>query len=128
MTEIRSAAELRAQLGTREGIQHSAWAWWTPGDFTRYRVTFVVAPYVEGGSFVSFLAFEVGRDVIVLRHDRFTPWTAEMFLARFGEKYAGWWAAIRPVLAAFDWTSVRADDLAYSSQDAVAIGMLLEAT
>ena len=71
------------------------------------------------------LTFEVGDDCITLRR-RSHYWTAQLFLNAFGERYAGWWAGIRPVLAAFAWTEQ--DHLAYRSSDANDIGRLLGAS
>lgn len=125
MIEVSDALELQRSLTTRSGVRHAAWEWWAPGDATRYRVTFVVAQHVLGSAYHAFLTFEVGDDVITLRHGVDNPWTPERFLAAFGEDYAGWWAAIRPVLAAFQWTSTRVDDVTYDARDAVEIGELL---
>ena len=122
----------RAHLALTSGDKNvTRWIWWAPGDFTRYRVTHVVAhtPYGLGGTNLQFLLVSVGattRDVVMIQcpPEGFS-WTPEKFLAEFGEKYVGWWAGIRPMLAAFGWTSTRADDLAYSSRDAEEIGALL---
>ena len=127
MTEIKSARELHTALTTRpepHALTHAAWVWWAPGDCTRYRVTYVCARYHEGNAFIPLLAFEVAGHYVTLSRSR-QLWTAASFLAEFGERYAGWWAGIRPVLAAFGWTSTRVDDLAYSPGDATEIGRLL---
>lgn len=131
MTEINDARELhRVLTAKQEGDKRfaSRWAWWAPGDFTRYRVLNVVAyppefkPHLGQ---VHGLVFSAGLDNIIISRPGSTPWTPELFLTRFGEQYAGWWAGIRPVLAAFNWTATRADDLAYDSRDANEIGRLL---
>lgn len=129
--EIHDARELHRVLTAKhEGDKRfaSRWARWAPGDFTRYVVLHVVA-YPEGfdvAGQVHCLVVSVGEQKIVIpRFSGVNRWTPEGFLRAFGEQYAGWWAGIRPVLAAFGWTSTRADDLAYSSSDADAIGRLL---
>ena len=126
MIEIRNACELHRSLTTRSEIQHATWAWWAPGDSTRYRITFVVASQIEANTrYHSFLLAEVDGDAIILNWRRDSPWTPESFLAYFGERYAGWWAGIRPVLAAFNWTTTRPDDTTYDPRDADEIGCLL---
>lgn len=130
-TEISDARELHRVLHVKhEGDKRfaSRWAHWAPGDCTRYVVLHVVA-YPEGfdvAGQIHCLIFSVGKEKVVIpRFDGMNRWTPELFLNAFGEQYAGWWAGIRPVLAAFNWTSTRADDLAYDSQDANEIGRLL---
>lgn len=129
--EINHARDLhRALTAKHEGDKRfaSRWARWAPGDCTRYVVLHVVA-YPEGfdvAGQIHCLIFSVGKEKVVIpRFDGMKRWTPELFLNTFGEEYAGWWAAIRPVLAAFNWTSTRADDLSYDSQDANEIGRLL---
>lgn len=133
MSEIHDARELhRALTVKQEGDKRfaSRWARWAPGDSTRYVVVHVVA-YPDGFDPVGqvhCLVFSVGTEQIVISRPRSggaLQWTPALFLAKFGERYAGWWAGIRPVLAAFNWTETRADDLAYSSRDAIEIGELL---
>lgn len=131
MTEINDARALRDALRTRvtDTGQHATWAWWAPGDFTRYRVTYVNA-LPEDVSFFTrhqLLIFEAGTQALTLPYTPHKPWTVESFLRTHSEAYAGWWAGIRPVLAAFGWTSTRPSDLSYSANDANAIGRLLEA-
>lgn len=137
MTEINDAHELhRALTAKHESDKRfaSRWAWWAPGDFTRYRVMHVVGYPHEFDPLgqAHFLLVSVGGErstIAVSRPHLSRLWTPRSFLATYGEDYAGWWAGLRPVLAAFGWTSERPDDLAYSSRDADAIGRLLtEAT
>lgn len=130
-SEIQDARELHRVLTQKHESDKrfaSRWARWAPGDYTRYTVLHVVA-YPDGfdvAGQIHCLIFSVGTDkLIVPRFSGMQRWTPEEFLRMFGEKYAGWWAGVRPVLAAFGWTSTRADDLAYSSRDAEEIGALL---
>lgn len=127
MSEVSDARELRHYLRSgpmSDGVTHSSWAWWAPGDCTRYRVIFTVAPHIEGNFFTTLLTFQVGDDCITLTRRR-QPWTPQLFLTAFGERYAGWWAGIRPVLAAFSWTDAQRADVKYNSRDADEIGLLL---
>jgi hypothetical protein len=125
--EIRNAAEAyEILLNSALTTERATWIWWAPGDFTRYRVTLVNAiPWVDVPGTRAMLVVEVANDAIVLPYEPLRLWTIESFHARFGEKYAGWWAGVRPLLAAFGWTSTRADDVAYSTDDAVEMGRLL---
>lgn len=134
-TEISDARELHRVLTTKhEGDKRfaSRWARWAPGDATGYIVLHVVA-YPEGfdvaGQIHCLVISSGGEQLILPRFSGLERWTPELFLGRFGERYAGWWAGVRPVLAAFGWTSTRADDVTYDSRDAEEIGRLLtEAT
>jgi hypothetical protein len=125
--EIRDARALRQRLRTSppgHGIAGSTWEWWAPGDCTRYRVFLTYAPHVDGNFFITLLTFQVGDDFITLTRRR-QLWTPQLFLKVFGERYAGWWAGVRPVLAAFNWTDVRPNDFTYNSADVDVIGQLL---
>lgn len=126
--EINNARALYHALRPEStvGSSRAHWAWWAPGDFTRYRVTYVNAVGVNV-AFHQLLIFEAGTQALTLPYTPHKPWTVESFLRTHGEAYAGWWAGIRPVLAAFGWTSTRPSDLSYSANDANAIGKLLEA-
>lgn len=131
MREIHDARELHRVLTAKhEGDKRfaSRWARWAPGDFTRYLVLHVVA-YPDGfdvaGQIHCLVISSGSVKLVIPRFSGAKRWTPELFLREFGEKYAGWWAGIRPVLAAFGWTATRADDLTYDSRDAVEIGQLL---
>lgn len=131
MNEIHDARELHRVLTTKQqGDKRfaSRWARWAPGDCTRYIVLHVVA-YPEGfdvAGQIHCLVISAGNEKLVIpRFSGAKRWTTELFLREFGEKYAGWWAGVRPVLAAFGWTATRADDLSYDSRDAEEIGRLL---
>lgn len=120
--EINDARELRTALLT--GSHRGTWMWWAPGDCTRYRVVYVnPAAYDSVDVAVSrLLVIVVGSNTLAIPYRHGNPWTAESFLATFGEKYVGWWAGIRPVLAVFGWT---AGGVTYDSRDADAMGRLL---
>jgi hypothetical protein len=129
--EISDARELHRVLTAKhEGDKRfaSRWARWVPGDFTRYVVMHIVA--YPGGFDVAgqihCLVISTGdKRLVIPRFSGMDRWTPERFLRAFGEEYAGWWAGIRPVLAAFNWTSTRPDDVRYDASDANAIGELL---
>lgn len=134
-TEINDAQQLHAALTQSRDFNKnfaSQWAWWAPGDFTRYRVTHVVAYAHEWSPFsqVHYLLVSVGGgpEAIAIGRPVNAKWNAESFLSAFGERYAGMWAGIRPVLAAFGWTSTRPDDFRYSASDATTIGEMLTET
>jgi hypothetical protein len=131
VSEIHDARELhRVLTAKQEGDKRfaSRWARWAPGDCTRYVVLHVVA-YPDGfdvaGQVHCLVISSGGKQIVIPRFNGMNRWTPELFLRKFGEKYAGWWAGVRPVLAAFNWTSTRADDLTYNSRDADEIGKLL---
>lgn len=125
MEEIHDVRQLRIAL--LSSSNRGTWAWWAPGDATRYRVAYLNPASYDtiDVAFQRLLVVAVTDAVITIPERRNDPWTAESFLASFGEKYAGWWAGIRPILAVFGWTSTRPKDLNYTPDDAIAIGELL---
>jgi len=129
--ELSNATEVAKVIG--DGNVHVHWA---PGDGTRYRV--VLVNTVDFGVFDALdrnhdftaLMVMVGSNLAALvltrPHHGDNEWTAERFLNQFGERYAGWWAGVRPLLAALDWTAEACSSLDYDPGDAARIGELLE--
>lgn len=127
MLEIHEANEAARVL--RHGDRY---VYWAPGDATLYRVTLITAiaydatGIIPDNDLVALLVL-VGRDghnphLLVQRpcadYDR---WTAETFYRAFGERYVGWWAGVRPLLAALEWTPPDEREVAYTSSSAVEI-------
>jgi hypothetical protein len=112
MKQITSAAEVIRELRTSrvpQGAHGVTYALYAPGDMTLYRVALCVMWPIEPESELStnsYLLVTVDRDTIAIRRPRneFTPWTLEQFITEFTDKYCGWWAAVRPLLAALKWT------------------------
>lgn len=130
MLELHDATDV--VYATRSG---DAYAYWAPGDATVYRVGLcfwhrygldalsgeddLVALVVMVGS------YGVDKHLVLPQpradHD---AWTPSAFARAFGDEYLGWWAGVRPLLAAFGWTDDEHADVAYRPQDAVEIASL----
>jgi hypothetical protein len=125
ISEISDARDLRVAL--LSGTGRGTWAWWAPGDATRYRVAYVHPAAYDSVEvpFQRLLLVVVGDRTLALPCWPRKLWTPELFLRTFGDEYAGWWAAIRPILAAFAWTSTRPKDFTYSPDDAVEISQFM---
>lgn len=132
MLELCNAAEAVFYL---RGDQ--VFVYWAPGDATVYRVTLVKA--VEFGlnamsdqADVHALLMLVGREgyrqhLLVPAPARDRSWTAQSFVRAFGVDRAGWWAGVRPLLAALGWTPEDQRGLRYDPNDAVVAANVLQA-
>lgn len=109
---------------------------WAPGDATLYRVALlntvnygVFDTLSSENDFVVLLVV-LSDDVRGLMMSRPRGkdelWTVQRFLTCFGREHAGWWAGVRPLLAALNWTTPEHASLNYDPSDAVEIGQLLE--
>lgn len=131
MIEIKDALEA-VHIMTHDDVHVN----WAPGDATLYRA--LVSYTVNYGTFDALtrehdltllLVTLAGTNTAALvmsqplgGHDR---WSAEVFLRQFGSEFAGWWAGVRPLLAALGWTAAGCDSLNYDANDAYVIGQLL---
>jgi hypothetical protein len=128
--ELRDAAEVVDFI--RGG---SVFAFWAPGDATLYRVTMIKA--VEFG--LNAMTDEADMHALLVvvgdagyRQHLLVPapagdrrWTVQSFVRAFGVDYAGWWAGVRPLLAALGWTPSDQRELDYDPNDAVAAAVVL---
>jgi hypothetical protein len=124
VTEFRSA---RALIDVVEpGL---TFAYWAPGDHTLYRVG--VIRHVAYGAdaidpdsdFVALLVTlgSVSKNPhLLIRRPRneVEYWTPRAFVDQFGERFIGWWAGVRPLLAALEWTPENQRGVFYSPADA----------
>jgi hypothetical protein len=124
--DIRDARRLIAEIDHPN--ERPRWAWWTPGDATRYHVTLLNAAPSDAtiGTALNgtFRALVVTIDlhstrpmsIVVPRPaddgDRYTAeeWVRHAFPG-------GWWSGIRPLLAALGWTPLGDRDSSYRSSD-----------
>lgn len=108
---------------------------WAPGDATRYQVwvtrTVAYGPYaaLDPANDRTFLMVMVVSDPRALvfnqPFDVGDAWSPERFLRQFGHQFAGWWAGVRPLLAALCWTTTECSSRDYDPNDAAVIGQLL---
>lgn len=125
MTEFKNATDIVRALNEYRDM----YAWWTPGDMTRYRVALVNAlPYDTNDRKLEALLVTSGRETVLVEKPQSasSSWTAQRWLDRHGERYAGWWAGLRPLLAALGWTQAGDRDPVYSPAAANQIGALLK--
>lgn len=124
--DIRDARHLIREIDFP--AERSRWAWWTPGDATRYHVALINA--APGASAVgtvgtgTFRALVITVDlfgtqpisiVIPRPADEDERFTADEWVHR---NYPdGWWPGIRPLLAALGWTLASDRDTTYRSTD-----------
>lgn len=124
--EIRDARRLIAEID--HPTERPRWAWWTPGDATRYHVTLLNAAPSDatiGTALNGTLRALVVRidlhstlpiSIVVPRPaDDDDRYTAEEWV-RHGFP-GGWWSGIRPLLAVLGWTPRGDRDSSYRSTD-----------
>ena len=126
INEIVDARQLITEINRPSG--QPRWAWWAPGDATRYHVCLLNAAPSSAmlGTALSrtFRALVVTIDlhtsrplsIVVPRptdnEDRYTP--EEWVHRRFP---GSWWPGIRPLLAELGWTPRTDRDTSYRSTD-----------
>ena len=124
--EIRSARQLVSEIDAP--AERPRWAWWTPGDATRYYVTLVDAAPSTGtmsaGLGATFRALVVTVEVFGPRpmaivipqpSDEENRYTAAEWVHRGFP--GGWWAGVCPLLAVLGWTPENDRDTSYRSTD-----------
>ncbi|TKG62375.1 MULTISPECIES: hypothetical protein [Pseudonocardiaceae] len=124
--DIRDARQLIAEIN--HPTERPRWAWWAPGDATRYHVTLLnaapsdamlgTAPIGTFRALVITIDLYTDRPISIVvprptnDEDRYT---AEEWVYR---KFpGGWWPGIRPLLAALGWTPKTDRDTSYRSTD-----------
>jgi hypothetical protein len=125
-TEINDARQLISEINLP--AHQPRWAWWAPGDATRYHVCLLnAAPSdamlgaTSSGTFralVITIDLDTSRplSIVVPRprndDDRYTPaqWIRRPFPG-------AWWPGIRPLLATLGWTHRTDRDTRYRSTD-----------
>lgn len=120
MTELRDALEVVQAIEDCD-----SYALWAPGDATVYRVALLRAVLsspvaaLEAVQDLTALVIVVGRTgpshalVVTKPVTDQVNWNASRFWYSYGPRYAGWWAGVRPLLAALGWTDRESSDLAY---------------
>lgn len=89
-----------------KGVSYVLYA---PGDATLYRVACVVLWPADPNSELSTqstLLVSMNGDMIAIPKPAmsYAPWIVDRFVQMFGVNRIGWWAAVRPLLAALRWT------------------------
>ncbi|MGW5721369.1 hypothetical protein ACWEVP_34685 [Amycolatopsis sp. NPDC003865] len=124
--DTHDARQLIAEINVP--TERPRWAWWAPGDATRYHATLInaapSATMVGTAPDGTFRALVITIDLFTSRpisiviprptddEDRYTA--EEWVFRRFP---GGWWAGIRPLLAALGWTPTTDRDTSYRSTD-----------
>lgn len=132
MKQISSTEEaidaITLHKSTGEGPPHAIY--WAPGDMTRYTVALLaMQPFerIANQGITEMLFVNCGGASIIIPRplNEFNKYSAELFLAKFGERYAGWWGGVRPLLAGLGWTPLGSRDTKFSHGDAAHMGTLL---
>ena len=135
MKQHKSATELiaslRASTVPHELRRGTTYALWAPGDATLYRVSLVTWWPVERESELPtyhMLQVMMDRDIISLAQPAGNYfWTPERFANWVGDRRAGWWGGVRPLLAALEWVPEGLRNTEFSHFDAVEIDRYLNA-
>ncbi len=124
--DIRDARQLITEIDFP--TERPRWAWWTPGDATRYHVMLInAAPSASATGTATNGTFRA----LVVTVDLFGTQPTSIVITRPAdddERYAadewvrrnypgGWWPGIRPLLAALGWTLASDRDPTYRSTD-----------
>lgn len=134
MKEIKSTQDAidaitRAHHIAADGPIYPDAIYWAPGDMTRYVVALLkMKPFEAVSERLTTVLFVNSGGVNLIIPEptsEFSQYSAELFLAKFGERYAGWWGGVRPLLAALGWTPPGSRDTKFSHGDAAHIGTLL---
>ncbi|HET9144118.1 hypothetical protein [Actinophytocola sp.] len=135
MTELRKAVEVFKALERHRQSGYSGWVWYSPGDSTRYRAHLIQATPVHADGpmeqvpMTRILLVQVIHDPVnpksVLVHEpsEWSKFTPEMWV-NLGHPM-GWWAAVRPLLAALGWTDEDYSSVEFNRSDADDMDYLL---
>lgn len=127
--EFKNAEEtidaITLHKSTGEGLPRAVY--YAPGDMTRYTIALLAMQPLDGmaeDKVLEVLFANSGANSLIIPKPRneFGAYSAELFLSRFGERYAGWWAGLRPLLAGLGWTGAGDRNTAYSAGDATHMG------
>lgn len=104
---------------------------WAPGDMTCYTVALLRVTPLDPESregLTEFLLVIAGQRTLIIPKPRneFSFYSAELFLARHGEDYAGWWGGVRPILAGLGWTEFGNRHTKFSHNDANVMAQVMK--
>jgi hypothetical protein len=130
MSELRKAVSVLEVLERYRKAGKSGWAYYSPGDATKYRVHLIEAvpvhvKPVEEAEVTRILLVQVETNELnpksILIHEpyewsRFTP---EMWL-NLGLP-VGWWRGVRPLLAALGWAEPGFESVEFNDADSADI-------
>lgn len=114
MSELRKAEQVIESIRRSTQSGTPGWAWYSPGDSTKYRILLITAYPVhlarleEAKPYNALLVQVIDtvptdpKSVLVTEPSEYNKFTPDMWLD-LGYP-AGWWAAVRPLLAVLDWT------------------------
>lgn len=112
MKQISSAQTVIEALRTArvpKDARGVSYVMYAPGDATLYRIGLVTLWPADPESELpaqTVLLVSVNGDMIAISKPimSYSPWVVDRFAATFGTGRLGWWAAVRPLLAALRWT------------------------
>jgi hypothetical protein len=137
MREIKNTAEaidaIMLAYNVGPGEDHVPRAiYWAPGDCTRYTVALLkMRPfeYLHGyrmPNITMLFVSSAGLSLVIPKpQTEYTFYSVEHFFTKFGERYMGWWGAVRPLLAGLGWTPSDERNTEFAVSDAARIGDLL---
>jgi hypothetical protein len=133
---MRKAVEVLKALERHRQSGFPGWAWFAPGDSTRYRVHMIhMMPVHADGPMEQIpvtrsLLVQVETDprnpktVLVTEPGEYSLFTPEMWV-NYGLP-PGWWSGVRPLLAALGWAEEGYDCADYRPADAADITYVAE--
>lgn len=136
MTEMRKAAEVVKVLERHRHSGFAGWAWFAPGDSTRYRVHLIdmVSVHADGPMeqvpVTRALLVQVETDprnpksVVITEPSEYNRFTPEMWVDHGHPP--GWWSGVRPLLAALGWADEGYELPEYRADDATDITYVAE--
>lgn len=127
MSELRKAVSVLEALERHRQAGRSGWAWYSPGDATKYRVHLIEAvpvhaSPVEEAKVTRILVVQVmtnelaPKSILISEPYEWARFTPEMWLD-LGLP-VGWWRGVRPLLAALGWTEPSFDSVEFNDDDA----------
>ncbi len=136
VTELRAAAEVFKALERHRQSGLSGWAWFAPGDATRYCVhLFHMVPVHADGPMEQIpvtraLLVQVETDpsnpksIVITEPGEWSRFTPEMWVD-YGFP-PGWWSGVRPLLAVLGWADEGYELPEYRADDAIDITYVAE--
>ena len=126
-TELRKAVEVFKALERHRQSGFSGWVWYSPGDSTKYRVHLIEATPVHADGPMEQVpvtrmllvqvqvSAAVPKSVLIAEPGEWAKFTPEMWVDH-GHPM-GWWAAVRPLLAALSWTDEGYTSVEFETSD-----------
>lgn len=127
MTELRKAVEVFRTLERHRRSGLSGWVWYSPGDSTKYRIHLIEAVPVHADGpmdrvpVTRMLLVQVIDDprnpqgVLICEPTEWARFTPEMWV-NLGYPM-GWWAGVRPLIAALGWTDEHYSSVEFELSD-----------